>query len=160
MKKFVCKVCGYVYEGENPPEACPQCKAPASSFSEATESAAYATEHVVGIAKSPRLTSATHLKRRSTRPSSPSFWAKSLRIPPRRTCSCALTPREALAPASSSWQSWPRRRTWTPSTTRFTRWPRTRRGMARASRACSRDISKKRPKGQGLWVKYQGQGLS
>ena len=51
MKKFVCKVCGYVYEGENPPEACPQCKAPASSFSEATESAAYATEHVVGIAK-------------------------------------------------------------------------------------------------------------
>lgn len=52
MKKFVCKVCGYVYEGENPPEKCPQCKAPASSFSEvAEENASYATEHVVGIAK-------------------------------------------------------------------------------------------------------------
>ena len=28
MKKFVCPVCGYVYEGENPPEKCPQCGAP------------------------------------------------------------------------------------------------------------------------------------
>ena len=25
MKKWVCTVCGYVYEGENPPEKCPQC---------------------------------------------------------------------------------------------------------------------------------------
>ena len=25
MKKWVCSVCGYVYEGENPPEKCPQC---------------------------------------------------------------------------------------------------------------------------------------
>ncbi|MBO4231581.1 MAG: NADH peroxidase, partial [Bacteroidales bacterium] len=31
-KKFRCLVCGYVYEGENPPERCPQCKAPASKF--------------------------------------------------------------------------------------------------------------------------------
>jgi len=30
--KYVCSVCGYVYEGDNPPEACPQCKAPASKF--------------------------------------------------------------------------------------------------------------------------------
>ena len=52
MKKFVCKVCGYVYEGENPPAECPQCKAPASSFAEVKEeNASYATEHVVGIAK-------------------------------------------------------------------------------------------------------------
>ena len=28
MKKFVCSVCGYVYEGEAAPEFCPQCKAP------------------------------------------------------------------------------------------------------------------------------------
>ena len=26
MKKFVCSVCGYVYEGENPPEFCPNVK--------------------------------------------------------------------------------------------------------------------------------------
>ena len=25
MKKFVCKVCGYIYEGENPPAECPVC---------------------------------------------------------------------------------------------------------------------------------------
>ena len=25
MKKWVCSVCGYVYEGENPPEKCPVC---------------------------------------------------------------------------------------------------------------------------------------
>ena len=30
MKKFVCSVCGYVYEGEAAPEFCPLCKAPAS----------------------------------------------------------------------------------------------------------------------------------
>ena len=34
MKKFVCQVCGYVYEGEAAPEYCPQCKAPASKFVE------------------------------------------------------------------------------------------------------------------------------
>ena len=27
MKKFICTVCGYVYEGEEAPEFCPQCKA-------------------------------------------------------------------------------------------------------------------------------------
>ena len=30
--KWVCSVCGYVWEGEQPPERCPQCKAPASKF--------------------------------------------------------------------------------------------------------------------------------
>ena len=34
MKKWVCTVCGYVYEGENPPEFCPVCKQPASKFKE------------------------------------------------------------------------------------------------------------------------------
>ena len=29
-KKFVCSVCGYVYEGDAAPEKCPLCKAPAS----------------------------------------------------------------------------------------------------------------------------------
>ena len=31
MAKFVCTVCGYVYEGEAAPEVCPVCKAPASN---------------------------------------------------------------------------------------------------------------------------------
>ena len=34
MKKFVCLVCGYVYEGESAPEECPICHAPASKFAE------------------------------------------------------------------------------------------------------------------------------
>ena len=29
MKKWVCQVCGYVWEGETAPEKCPQCKVPA-----------------------------------------------------------------------------------------------------------------------------------
>ncbi len=37
MKKFVCTVCGYVYEGEEPPETCPVCGVPASDFEEVTE---------------------------------------------------------------------------------------------------------------------------
>ena len=51
MKKFVCTVCGYVYEGMEPPEICPVCKAPADKFKELTESRGYATEHVIGIAR-------------------------------------------------------------------------------------------------------------
>ena len=33
-KKFVCTVCGYIHEGTEAPERCPQCKAPASKFKE------------------------------------------------------------------------------------------------------------------------------
>ena len=51
MKKFVCAVCGYVYEGENPPEHCPQCNAPASKFKEQSTELTWAAEHVVGIAQ-------------------------------------------------------------------------------------------------------------
>ena len=52
MKKYVCSGCGYVHEGNEPPEACPQCKAPASKFVEQKEDAlAWADQHVVGVAK-------------------------------------------------------------------------------------------------------------
>ena len=37
MKKFVCSVCGYVHEGENAPEKCPQCRVPAEKFNEVVE---------------------------------------------------------------------------------------------------------------------------
>ena len=33
-KKFICKVCGYIHEGDAAPEFCPLCKAPASEFEE------------------------------------------------------------------------------------------------------------------------------
>lgn len=34
MKKFVCTVCGYVHEGEEPPQECPVCHQPAAKFKE------------------------------------------------------------------------------------------------------------------------------
>jgi len=51
MKKWVCQVCGFVFEGENPPERCPQCKVPASKFIEQKAEMAWAAEHVVGVGK-------------------------------------------------------------------------------------------------------------
>ncbi len=50
MAKFVCKVCGYIHEGDAAPERCPQCGVPASKFEEVKEAKlSWATEHVVGI---------------------------------------------------------------------------------------------------------------
>ena len=51
MKKFVCSVCGYVYEGENYPKKCPQCNAPGSKFTEQSGEMSWAAEHVVGVAQ-------------------------------------------------------------------------------------------------------------
>ena len=51
MKKFVCQVCGYVYEGESAPAECPVCHAPAEKFTEQTGDRTWAAEHVVGVAK-------------------------------------------------------------------------------------------------------------
>ena len=51
MKKFVCTVCGYVHEGDTPPEFCPICKAPAEKFKEQSAEKTWAAEHVVGVAQ-------------------------------------------------------------------------------------------------------------
>ena len=51
MKKFVCQICGYTHEGDSAPEFCPQCKAPASKFTEQASDMSWAAEHVVGVAK-------------------------------------------------------------------------------------------------------------
>ena len=53
-KKWVCPVCGYVHEGPEPPERCPQCKVPGSKFKlmeEKAEGLQFVTEHVLGLAK-------------------------------------------------------------------------------------------------------------
>jgi len=50
MKKFVCSICGYTHTGDSAPEFCPQCKAPASKFTEASGEKSYACEHVIGVA--------------------------------------------------------------------------------------------------------------
>ena len=51
-KKFRCLVCGYVYEGENPPAACPVCRAKAEKFVEIKEEGlSWACEHHLGDGK-------------------------------------------------------------------------------------------------------------
>ena len=50
MKKFVCSVCGYVHEGDQAPEKCPQCKVPAEKFVEQKGEMGWAAEHIVGVA--------------------------------------------------------------------------------------------------------------
>lgn len=52
IKKFVCAVCGYVHEGPEAPEKCPQCGAPKEKFAEKVEGTLqWADEHVIGVAK-------------------------------------------------------------------------------------------------------------
>ena len=51
MKKFVCTVCGYVYEGDAAPEKCPVCGVGADKFKEQTGEREWAAEHVVGVAQ-------------------------------------------------------------------------------------------------------------
>ncbi len=51
MKKWVCPVCGYVHEGDEPPEKCPLCGVPGSKFTEQAGEMVWAAEHVVGVAQ-------------------------------------------------------------------------------------------------------------
>ena len=49
--KYVCKFCGYVYEGDQPPVECPVCKAPAEKFEVQSGDMVWAAEHTVGVAQ-------------------------------------------------------------------------------------------------------------
>ena len=53
MKKYVCPICGYVHEGNEPPEKCPQCGCAGAKFlvKEATDKMTWACEHEIGVAK-------------------------------------------------------------------------------------------------------------
>ncbi|MGI6269721.1 MAG: NADH peroxidase [Candidatus Howiella sp.] len=51
MKKYVCLVCGYVHTGDEAPDTCPVCGAPASKFQLQDENAVYADEHKIGVAQ-------------------------------------------------------------------------------------------------------------
>lgn len=53
-KKWICTVCGYVHEGDEAPEFCPQCKQPKNKFKELVETEGalqFVDEHVLGVAK-------------------------------------------------------------------------------------------------------------
>lgn len=52
MKEFVCKVCGYIHEGENAPTECPICHVGSDEFEEQTQkSIVWADEHKLGVAQ-------------------------------------------------------------------------------------------------------------
>ena len=48
MSKWVCPVCGYVYEGDSAPEKCPQCGVPGSKFLKQGGGLEFVAEHHVG----------------------------------------------------------------------------------------------------------------
>jgi len=52
MEKFICTICGYVHEGTDAPDACPQCKAPKAKFvKQSGAGLVFADEHRIGVAK-------------------------------------------------------------------------------------------------------------
>ncbi len=52
MKKYVCSICGYVHEGDEAPDKCPICNAPAAKFTESnSDEMSWADQHVVGVAE-------------------------------------------------------------------------------------------------------------
>ena len=52
-RKFICSVCGYVHEGGEAPDFCPQCRQPGTKFREVETGGAltWADEHRPGVAK-------------------------------------------------------------------------------------------------------------
>lgn len=51
MKKYICTVCGYIHEGDAPPEVCPICKVGADKFEEVQGEMQWADEHRIGVAR-------------------------------------------------------------------------------------------------------------
>ncbi len=51
MAKFVCPVCGYVFEGDAAPAVCPVCKYQGPDWKKVEGEMSWAAEHVVGIGK-------------------------------------------------------------------------------------------------------------
>ena len=49
MAKFVCTVCGYVHEGDNPPAECPVCHVSADKFKKVEGEMTLAAEHEFGV---------------------------------------------------------------------------------------------------------------
>lgn len=49
--KWICKVCGYVYEGNEPPEFCPVCKVGKDKFEKLEETPMWEDVHSLGLAQ-------------------------------------------------------------------------------------------------------------
>ena len=155
-KKFICTVCGYIYEGTEAPEKCPICKAPADKFKE-MESAVdddltFATVHVLGQAYKDGVNEDVikglkdhfngecgevgmylAMARQADREGYPEIAEATLRHVSQQ--------KRALARTSSALPSWPRSRVLMQSTIQYTRWLRMRLATAQASLVSTRDIS-------------------
>ena len=156
-KKFICTVCGYIYEGTEAPEKCPICKAPASKFKEMEDTVdddlTFATVHVLGQAYKDgvneevikglkRLTSVMLSRRLTMLLVLLSCWVRFWVIP-RATLRLVSLQRRVHARISSALPSSPRSRVLMLSTILFTRWLRTRLATVQASLVSTRDISSK-----------------
>lgn len=51
MNKYICTVCGYMYEGDEAPEKCPICNAPKDKFNKMNDIMQWADEHRIGVAE-------------------------------------------------------------------------------------------------------------
>lgn len=49
MAKYVCPVCGYIHEGDEPPAECPVCHVSGDKFKKVEGEIALAAEHVFGV---------------------------------------------------------------------------------------------------------------
>lgn len=49
MAKYVCPVCGYIHEGDNPPAECPTCHVPGDKFKLVEGELKLAAEHEFGV---------------------------------------------------------------------------------------------------------------
>ncbi len=151
--KWYCTVCGYVHEGDQPPEQCPVCKQPASKFKKMEEEAEYATVHKLGEGKMhdtpeeiiqelranfegecSEVGMYLAMARVADREGYPEVAEAFKRYAFEEADHGAQTPRQALAKASSRSQSRQRRSALTLSTTPFTKWQRTRQDTAQALR--------------------------
>ena len=129
MKKFVCNVCGYVYEGDAAPEKCPVCGAPAEKFTEQSGEMSWAAEHVVGVAQGSSEDIMEDLRanyegeckevgmylamaRVAHREGYPEIGLYKLRT--------------ELPPANSIWLNVQKQQTWTLSMTQFMKWQETK----------------------------------
>ena len=136
MKKFVCKVCGYVYEGEAAPEFCPVCKAPASMFEEVVGEMKLAAEHEFGVYET------TVRDNEKISAEDKAYILEQLKANFNGECSevgmylcmARIAHREGYPEIGLYWEPAPRRTVSTPSMTPFTKWPRTKQDTAARSR--------------------------
>ena len=154
MKTWVCTVCGYVWEGENPPEKCPQCGVGPDKFKEQSAGLTWAAEHVVGVAQGVSediledlranfngecsevgmYLAMARVAHREGYPEIGLYWEKAAWEEAEHAAKFAELLGEVVTDSTKKNLEMRRPRTWTLSMTPFMRWPATRLATAAHSR--------------------------